>query len=64
LGPESLPRSPAFRDDGDLQARLFTQVLDRTTGIAEGLQKRFAIKLVFVGGLLAETRKGELYIIS
>jgi hypothetical protein len=45
LGPESLPRSPTFRDDGELQARLFAQILDGFTAFSEGLQKTFAIKL-------------------
>jgi hypothetical protein len=45
LGPESLPRSPAFQDDGGSQARLFAQILDRSAFVPEGLQKKLAIKL-------------------
>jgi hypothetical protein len=45
LGPKSLPRSPAFQGDGELQARLFAQTLDAFATVLEGLQKIFAIKL-------------------
>jgi hypothetical protein len=45
LSPESLPRSPAFQDNGGSQAMLFAQILDKSAIVPAGLQKILSLKL-------------------